>query len=254
MNINKWLIDKLFQPGIRELPPRSKEIREKASAMKVDYRGRKIQTFHWDNGGPLVYMAHGWGSRGLRFFYLIDALYNAGYSVFTFDGVAHGESDGKSTSFIEFTDLNQHLLSKMETPKLLVGHSMGGAALINVAHELKIDVPMALFAPMFSFAKVLENIKKRNKIPNFVLNQLIKSIEKDVGRKAIDLETIDKVPDFNAPSIILHDPEDDMTYWDNSEKLAAAWPNCKLIRADDCGHSRIIRDPEMVEQVLRFLK
>ena len=44
----------------------------------------------------LVYMAHGWGSRGLRFFYLnrsvttkLDTLY------FTFDGVAHGESDGK---------------------------------------------------------------------------------------------------------------------------------------------------------------
>ena len=70
--ISNWLIDKYFQPGIRVLPPRSSVVRDAAIAMKVDYRGKKIQTYHWDNGGPLVYMAHGWGSRGLRFFYLID--------------------------------------------------------------------------------------------------------------------------------------------------------------------------------------
>ena len=199
-------------------------------------------------------MAHGWGSRGMRFFYLVDRLYEAGYSVFTFDGVAHGESDGKSTSFLEFTDLNHHILSKMETPKLLIGHSMGGAALINVAHELKMDVPMVLFAPMFSIAQVIQNIKKRTKLPGFVVDQMIKTIEKKVGRKTSEHETIDKVSDFNAPALILHDPEDDMTYWENSEKLAAAWPNCRLERADDCGHSKIIRDPEMADRVLNFLK
>lgn len=252
--LTQLLIDAYFQPGIRDLPPRSDRVRKLATAMKVDYKGRKIQTFHWENNGPLVYMAHGWGSRGLRFFYLVDRLYEAGFSVFTFDGVAHGESEGKSTSFIEFTDLNYHLLSKMETPKLLIGHSMGGAALINVAHELKIDVPMVMFAPMFSIAKVVENIKRRSKIPDFVVDQMIRTIEKKVGRKTADLETIDKVGNFQAPALILHDPEDDMTYWENSEALAAAWPNCKLEPAVDCGHSKIIRDQGMADRVLAFMK
>lgn len=252
-----WLIDfitdRIFKPGRRPIKAKVKPLLDRAQMEKLNYRGRQIQTYYWHNDGPLVYLAHGWGSSGLDFNSMIRPLLESGFSVFTFDGVAHGQSEGRSTSFIEYVDLNCYLLQLIRKPDVMVGHSMGGAALVNASFELSLHTPLVLIAPMFSIAKVLEGVQKRTKLPRMVLKSLIRSLENRFERAVHNLELIDKVPSLTSPGLIIHDVEDDITYLKNSKILHENWPNSQLVETTGLGHNRIIKDKKVMKQIIEFI-
>ena len=177
---------------------------------KLNYRGRQIQTYYWHNDGPLVYLAHGWGSSGLDFNSMIRPLLESGFLFLPSTELAWA-TGGRSTSFIEYVDLNCYLLQLICKPDVMVGHSMGRAALVNASFELSLHTPLVLIAPMFSIAKVLEGVQKRTKLPRMVLKSLIRSFENRFERAVHNLELIDKVPSLTSPGLIIHDVEDDIT-------------------------------------------
>jgi alpha-beta hydrolase superfamily lysophospholipase len=74
-----------------------------------------------------------WSGRGIQFHRFIEPLVKAGYTAIAFDGPAHGSSDGRNTSYFEFTDVVRAFFD----PELglhirgVVAHSFGAAAAIN---------------------------------------------------------------------------------------------------------------------------
>ena len=65
-----------------------------------------------------------------------------GYAVLRFDFTGLGESEGDfaDTNFVSNLDdlvaAADYLAKKYEAPKLLVGHSLGGAAVVHAAHRI----------------------------------------------------------------------------------------------------------------------
>lgn len=99
--------------------------------------GAKLHITHWlPDGLPkaVVLLAHGYAEHAGRYGHVAKRLTDAGYAVYAIDHWGHGKSDGRPgfvPRFSAFTDGLAELLTLVEvnhgdTPRLLLGHSMGG--------------------------------------------------------------------------------------------------------------------------------
>jgi len=99
--------------------------------------GAKLHITHWLPAGrpkAVVLLAHGYAEHAGRYQHVAKRLTDAGYAVYAIDHWGHGKSDGTPgfvPRFTAFTDGLAELLTLVEvnhgeTPRLLLGHSMGG--------------------------------------------------------------------------------------------------------------------------------
>jgi alpha-beta hydrolase superfamily lysophospholipase len=99
--------------------------------------GAKLHVTHWlPEGRPkaVVLLAHGYAEHAGRYEYVAKRLTDAGYAIYAVDHWGHGASDGEGgfvPRFSAFLDGMSELLTLVEvnhgdTPRLLLGHSMGG--------------------------------------------------------------------------------------------------------------------------------
>ncbi|GAA0866989.1 alpha/beta hydrolase [Sphingopyxis soli] len=99
--------------------------------------GAKLHVTHWlPEGRPkaVILLAHGYAEHAGRYEYVAKRLTGAGYAIYAVDHWGHGQSDGEGgfvPRFLAFLDGMSELLTLVEvdhgdTPRLLLGHSMGG--------------------------------------------------------------------------------------------------------------------------------
>lgn len=99
--------------------------------------GAALHVTHWlpaTAPKAVVLLAHGYAEHAGRYTHVAKRLTNAGYAVYAIDHWGHGRSDGTPgfvPRFSAFTDGMAELLALVEvnhgnTPRLLLGHSMGG--------------------------------------------------------------------------------------------------------------------------------
>ena len=110
--------------------------------------GAALHVTHWLPEAPpraIVLLAHGYAEHAGRYEHVAKRLNDAGYAVYAVDHWGHGRSDGEGgyvPRFSAFLDGMAELLTLVEinhgdTPRLLLGHSMGGliAALFLVERQ-----------------------------------------------------------------------------------------------------------------------
>lgn len=99
--------------------------------------GANLHVTHWlPEGAPkaVVLLAHGYAEHAGRYHHVARRLTDAGYAIYAVDHWGHGNSDGDGgfvPRFSAFLDGMSELLTLVEvnhgaTPRLLLGHSMGG--------------------------------------------------------------------------------------------------------------------------------
>ena len=99
--------------------------------------GAQLHVTHWLPAGrprAVVLLAHGYAEHAGRYDHVAKRLTDAGYALYAIDHWGHGRSDGTPgfvPRFSAFTDGMAELLTLVEvnhadTPRLLLGHSMGG--------------------------------------------------------------------------------------------------------------------------------
>ncbi len=96
-----------------------------------------------ENAIGILLLAHGSHSHGDRMLPFVKYFYDAGYSVLTFDGTGSYESEGKNS--VGLVQMKKDVLAAIdyikETPVIqdlplaLLGHSMGGYAVVSAADE-----------------------------------------------------------------------------------------------------------------------
>jgi lysophospholipase len=110
--------------------------------------GAALHVTNWLPDGPpkaVVLLAHGYAEHAGRYGHVAKRLTDAGYAVYAIDHWGHGRSDGTPgfvPRFSAFSDGMAELLTLVEvnhgdTPRLLLGHSMGGliATLFLIGHQ-----------------------------------------------------------------------------------------------------------------------
>jgi len=165
--------------------------------------GSALSVTHWlPAGAPkaVVLLAHGYAEHAGRYAHVAERLTGRGYAVYAVDHWGHGKSDGTPgfvPRFSAFTDGMAELLTLVEvqhcgTPRLLLGHSMGGLiATLFLLERQDAFVAAALSGPAIVPAAPPSRM-------TIYLSRFLSRFFPRLGVLALDAEGVSRDPDVVA--------------------------------------------------------
>lgn len=254
--ISDFAYQQLTNPQIRKLRKNELATLDNATKEKFDFKGFAIQLYIWKGGDKSVLLIHGWEGQAGNFSDLIEILLAHDYTVYAFDGPSHGFSSRGSTSLFEFTELVGILIRKFQV-KTLVSHSFGGVAATYALYgnqDLEIDTYVLLTTPD-RFSERIDDVSEAVGINQNVKKRLISRLENETGLSINTLNVSDFVKQINVKrALIFHDTNDKVIPIARSKNVHSNWNNCEFKEVEGTGHFRILRTPEILNQVVDYLE
>jgi pimeloyl-ACP methyl ester carboxylesterase len=224
----------------------------------------RIATWSWgDDAWPFVVCLHGWGGRGTQWAHLATALLERQHRVVVLDAPAHGASDGDRASLPGFRNALLRVLDTLGTPRTLVGHSLGGlavlAAIASRANGGVTPLPRAVSigAPS-SVDRPLSRFLRRHQASEAVQHAMIAKLEHRWHFRWNEMVTVSLAAQAmragGAPLLVVHAADDEQVLVVESEGLAEDWPRAeRWLAPAGSGHVRILREPAVIEKIVAFV-
>lgn len=249
-------------PG-RRAPVRNTEraVHEQARRETVPVAGRRVAVYRWGEGARPVLLLHGWGLRASRFASLVPALTAAGFSPVAFDAPGHGRSPGRSTHVPEYVGLAGELAQRYGPVEAVVGHSLGGLAALlaaqgPVAAKRLVTIgspagfghfPGAFAGYLGVGAEVRRQLRER--LDSFLAAQ-------PPAPSYADPLSVDWQPSpLPLPMLLVHDADDPVVAVEHAHRLARLLGgDARLLLTERLGHHRVLADPQVVSEVVEFLR
>ncbi|RYE89637.1 MAG: alpha/beta fold hydrolase, partial [Oxalobacteraceae bacterium] len=221
----------------------------------LKHQGHRVATYTWGDPAqqPLVLLAHGWSSFGLRFTPWVRALRQAGYAVATFDQLAHGRSSGRRATLPSFAETLYQVAHHYGPLHAVVGHSLGGAATMLALSRGMAAERVVLVAPAADPMAAADRFGSAVGLAPSLRTHLFDEFERRFRMRVAGMQAHVNVPYLARPALVVHDIEDREVPWSEGERYARYWPQARLLSTTGLGHHRIAMQPEVIADALRFL-
>ena len=208
--------------------------------------------------GPVVLLLHGWGGHAAQLLPLAQALMDQGLRPVLVDLPAHGRSQGSTSNLPQFARAIEYLTARLQPQghavRAVAAHSLAANALAYAAARGLPVARLALLAPPASphaytrlFARVFglsENTRER-------LQQRVEAREGILMRQ---FEPAAVGPRVAVPTLIVHDREDRINQFADAEAYRDAIAGARLMPTQGLGHTRLLRDEQVVQAVVAHLR
>lgn len=241
------------------LSPRERSVVDDAHRGSVSVNGKAVVTYRWGDGIRPVLMVHGWQSRASRFAAFVPALVERGYSPIAFDAPGNGESEGTTTTILEYRDIISQLAAQYGTFEAVVAHSFGVLATFVALREGE-RVQARRVVSISGVADVeylVDRFCALLRLRPRLNRELRTRVERNLYRGEADIWERFRVgyraEKVRVPIFVIHDESDDMADVTQAERMIAAYPRqARLLITQDLGH-RTLRDASIVTAVSAFL-
>ncbi len=238
-----------FRP--RKYRPRSVDALENYDLILKNTRVRVYE----GGTGPTVLVMHGWGASVARLQVLLDTLIMNDFRVVAFDMPAHGHSPAEDTDILQITEIILALDESTGPFIAAIGHSFGGACLLN-AVRCKLNVTrLVLFSTPSSLAGMIDKYCRALGIWRPTKARLVRAIERRLAscqlERDFDLRLI--LQSSSAPALVIHDRKDRVVPFSEGEELSRVRADIELLATDNLGHSKIINDPQTIHKCISFI-
>jgi pimeloyl-ACP methyl ester carboxylesterase len=210
----------------------------------------------WQAGAataPAALLVHGWGGRGAQLDSFVAPLRAAGFRVVWFDQPGHGDSGRRRVGLPDFTRAVNAVAQRHGPFTAAVGHSLGAAALglalrggLALERVALVSVPASMREHTHAFARFIG-------IAPAVREAMRRQLEARYGVRFADIDRIEDMARVKVPALFVHDAADAQIPFRHAITLSARMPNARLVRTHGLGHTRILREPAVVQAVARFL-
>jgi pimeloyl-ACP methyl ester carboxylesterase len=245
-------------------PPRSGLADEIAALLgtarrfTLEVEARPLVGWEWGAGGagsdrPIIYLVHGWGSRGGRLGAFTAPLLDLGYRVVTFDAPGHGASGRGSSSMLHFARALGAVTERFGPAHAVIAHSLGASATVLASGWGLPAARYALLAPAANPAGFAQAFARVLGAREDVMALMRTNSERRLRFKWSDLDLCRVVADHSAPALVVHDQGDDIVPFTEGAAIAASWPAARLFPTTGLGHRGVVRDPGVVAEVVRFV-
>ena len=246
-------MDLFMTPRRFRTPEREREVLAEGTPFDVRLGdSTTIKAWSWGEG-PLVLLVHGWEGRGSQLAAFVRPLVEDGYRVVAFDAPGHGASDGNRSSLPHFAYALRGVVEATSTPHAIIAHSLGCAAATLALREGLPANRLVFIAPPLEPVDYTRRFGEILQLDDSVVEGLQRRIEERFMRKWSDYSLALTAREMTAPLLIIHDRDDQETYWREGNALAEAWPGARLITTSGLGHRKVLREPELIEEARRFV-
>lgn len=240
------------RPKRGKVHPEEEATMARAEAFEMEVQGRRLACWRWGEG-PIVFLHHGWGSRGSRLAPFVEPITARGFQAVTYDAPSHGASEGRTTTAPEIGRHLAELERRLGGFHAMVAHSVGcWAAAMAMRRGLRPRRVVFVSPPGYL-----------DYFAEFFIRQLGFTDEVRLGMEAmfkertgVPWETLKPegmAPDDPPPLLVFHDRDDEVVPLDHARAVADAWGGAELIETGGLGHRRILRDPAVVARAVDFV-
>jgi pimeloyl-ACP methyl ester carboxylesterase len=135
----------------------------------------------------------------------------------------------------------------------VVGHSLGGGAVAwACAHRAMQAKRMVLLAPFFDTNRLTDIWCKLHFIDGHGRQLLREGLELDSGMSLAEFMPETLAAETPQPTLIVHDPRDRITRFQDSAAFARKAPQAELYAAESVGHIGLLADEAIMRRVLAF--
>jgi pimeloyl-ACP methyl ester carboxylesterase len=223
-----------------------------AKPFQIQVHGKTIQCWKWGDG-PVILFVHGWNGIGIQFYNFFEPLLKAGNAVVTFDAPAHGVSQGKVTNYFEYSDTVRTILKNSHCQNIrgVIAHSFGASAVINSMSKERLNIDIIAVAPALKLREIIFKAFNQHGIPSKIYLHLISELENVYGYRFDRDNPHLLLNKLKAPILIIHDQDDLLVPYRDSEEMAKKLPHIHLYSTRGLGHKRILNDQTVINEALR---
>lgn len=243
----------LFRLARRHATP-SRELDWLASACPLDLEvdGRKIGAWSW-GAGPTVLLVHGWEGRGSQMGAFAMALEDAGFRTIAIDAPGHGNSPGRLSSLPQFARAIRAAADAAGPIHAVIAHSFGAAGTGWAVRAGLEAERLCYISPPWDLQPYIDDFAGLVGLSPKGLPRMLRQFETRFDAPWPEARFATHIAKDARPLLVVHDSEDSETPFEGGRRLAAAWENGRLHETSGLGHRRILRDREVVAEVVRFV-
>jgi pimeloyl-ACP methyl ester carboxylesterase len=243
----------LFRLARRHATP-SRELDWLASACPLDLEvdGRKVAAWSW-GAGPAVLLVHGWEGRGSQMGAFAMALEDAGFRAIAVDAPGHGDSAGRLSSLPQFARTIRAAADAAGPIHAVVAHSFGAAGTGWALRGGLEAERLCFIAPPWDLQPYIDYFAELVGLSSRGLPRMLRQFATRFDAPWPEARFATHVAKDERPLLVVHDSEDSETPFEGGRRLAAAWENGRLHETSGLGHRRILRDRDVVAEVVSFV-
>lgn len=207
--------------------------------------------------GPVVLLVHGWAGHAGQLLALADALSEKGLRPVIVEMPAHGRSAGTVSNLPQFARALDYMAARLQqqghTLQAVVAHSLGANAAAYAAsrglpvHRLVLLAPPAspyeftrLFAQVFGLSEATRAAMQRR-------------VESREGILMPQFEPAAVGPRIQVPTLVVHDEQDRINRFGDGVAYSRAIANARLHATQGLGHSKLMRDRQVIREITDFM-
>ncbi|MGA5067533.1 alpha/beta hydrolase [Streptomyces exfoliatus] len=255
----RWAFHLFVRPlGRARVRPEEQKLLGAARTGHLRIRGKDVVTYAWGDGRRPVLLVHGWSSRASRLTAFAEELLARGYSPVAFDAPGHGDSSGKAGNIVEYREIIRELHARHGDFDAVVAHSFGVLAALFALRDGVRTARFVGLGGVGSFELLLAGFRAGLGLDERVVRCMRDHVERRIAPDEPgiwDSFGADRDPgELGAPVLLFHDEGDDMVPPAQSRLLARAHGDrARLVVTRGLGHRRILSDPAVVAEAVRFL-
>jgi pimeloyl-ACP methyl ester carboxylesterase len=254
--LSKLIAKRLFfKPSNYKTTPLENQYLDSGSRFEIFVDGKAVKCWKWGSG-PSILLAHGWNGRGIQLHRFIDPLLLKGYSAIAYDAPGHGESEGKTSSYFEFTDTIRTLLNSSNGHSIqgVIAYSLGASAAVNSIAKENSPLEVVLIAPALRLAEVFYSYFDYIGVPEPIYQSLIEEYEDQFGYSMHHDNPSNLLGEVESRILIVHDTNDPTIPYVDSKELADEFKNITLHTTERLGHKKILTERSIIDSIVNYFR
>jgi len=200
-----------------------------------------------------ILLVHGWSGRGTQLFSIAKEFAKLDYQIISFDGPAHGKSEGKKSTMKEFIE-TIHVINQTYGPfDFVIGHSLGAMSVANALSQGLQTKKAVLISGGDVVTDVIDDFVDHLKIAPSFSKKLQQKFEKDYALKMNDYSVSTVAKNIDIPCLIIHDTIDTDVKVQAAHNIHKQLKNSQLFITEGLGHRKILGDKTVIKQIKSFL-
>jgi len=222
--------------------------------LKIPTINKEIQVYKYGYSKKKVLIVHGWAGRGTQLFTISDKLLENRYMVISFDGPAHGFSEGKRTNMTDFMETVKTLQHKYGPFEAAIGHSFGGMVLLkSTAHFLKIH-KLIVMGTANDVRNIIHDLARKLNLKSAVAENVLKKLAKQFNTNLETMTSAASAQKIDIPTLVIHDSSDKEVPVRCAYQIRQNLRKGTLLITNGLGHQRILKDIAVQNRIIEFLK
>ena len=217
-----------------------------------DGRQIEVRVHRWGSGRNAL-LVHGWQGRRSDLMDIARKLVEAGYTVWFPDLPGHGDSAGERLSIPLAAAVLQAVERLAGSFALAVGHSIGGACVVQALEQGLSAERIVLLATPTHYGDYVRSMARKAGLEGDE-DAILLRLERLIGVHPDRIDMLRQAAKMSQPALFVHSSDDPVVLYEGAEIAASTWPGAQWLLVDGLGHNEeFLKDNAVLELVSAFV-